>query len=115
MQPKTNPMAQAWLRAANDLDIRVQHPFTFTTSTGAVATTHGVFLPDFGSPAGTLLLCRFDADDVCELAEDTQFFRSALNPQHYEPYRRDLYIETLNDWGWFGSASPPPSWFTGAP
>jgi hypothetical protein len=115
MHYKTNPMAQAWLTAASDLHIRVQHPFTFATSTGATATTQGVFLPDFGSPAGTLLLCRFDDDDVDELAEDTRFFLSAINPQYYEPYRRDLYIETLNDWGWFGSASARPSWFTGSP
>ena len=108
-------MAQAWLEAAEDLGIRVQHPFTFTTATGATATTESVFLPDFGSSAGTLLLCRFDADDVCELAEETAFFRSALNPQSYEPYRRDLYIDTLNDWGWFGFPPARPSWFTGAP
>jgi hypothetical protein len=115
MQHETNPMAQAWLDAANDLGIRVQHPFTFTTPAGVTATTQGVFLPDFGGPDGTLLTCRFDADDVYEFAEQTPYFRSALNPHSYEPYCRELYIDTLNDWGWFGDPSNRPSWFTAAP
>src|SRR5690242_16620446 len=102
MQHKTNPMAQAWLDAAKDLGIRVEHPFTFTTKSGVTATTNGVFLPDFGNPAGTLLLCRFDADEVYDLAEEADFYGSSLNPDSYEPYRRELYIDTLNDWGWTG-------------
>ena len=108
-------MAQAWLDAANDLGIRVQHPFTFATTAGATATTGGVFLPDFGNPEGTLLTCRFDGDDVHELADQTPYFRSALNPKSYEPYRRGLYLDTLNDWGWFGDPSNRPSWYSAPP
>jgi hypothetical protein len=114
MHQETNPMARAWLDAAEDLGIRVKHPFTFTTTSGVSATTIGVYLPDFGAPAGALLLCRFDPHELQALAEDTDFFESALNPESYEPYRRDLYIDTLNDWGWFGARSSQPSWFTGA-
>jgi len=114
MQHVMNAMARAWLDAADDLGIRVIHPFSFTTKSGIAGTTRGVFLPDFGSPAGALLLCRFDSEELHRLAEDTDFFESALNPQSYEPYRRDLYIETLNDWGWFGAPSCQPAWFTGA-
>ena len=108
-------MAQAWLDAATDLGIRVVPPFTFKTKSGVTAVTKGVFLPDFGSPAGTLLVCRFDPDESSDLADDTDFFRSSLNPRGYEPYRRDLYIDTLNDWGWFGNKSNHPSWYTGEP
>lgn len=115
MHHDTNPMAQAWLDAARDPGIRVQHPFSFSTPAGATATTQGVFLPDFGSPDGTLLTCRFDPADVCELAEQTPCVTSALNPHSYEPYRRALYIDTLNDWSWFGDPSARPPWFTGSP
>lgn len=106
-------MAQAWLDAAADLGIRVVHPFTFKTKAGIMATTVGVYLPDFGSRWGALATCRFDSDELSDLANDTDLFESALNPRAYEPYRRELYIETLNDWGWYGVPAMRPSWFTG--
>jgi hypothetical protein len=108
-----NPMAQAWLDAAHDLGIRVEHPFCFTSRSGTTATTQGIYLPDFGSPSGTLLTCRFDGDAVCELADDSDYFQSGLNPHSYEPYDRSLFIDTLNDWGWFGATTDPPAWFGG--
>ena len=48
------------------------------------------------------------------MADETDYAQSALNPDSYEPYRRELYIDTLNDWGWFGPSTAEPSWFTGA-
>lgn len=110
----TNPMAQAWIDASNDLGIVVVHPFKFRTNNGNEATTQGVFLPDFGSPDGTLLLCRFDSDEIGELAEDLDYFQSGLSPFHYEPYQQEVFIEALNDWGWFGSQDRVPTWFAGA-
>ena len=109
-----NQMAQAWLDAAKDLGIRVQHPFMFTTKQGVTATCRGVFLPDFGGPKGALLTCRFDSDKTLDLTDDTDYFMSWLNPHNYEPYRREKYIDTLNDWGWFGDPAKVPSWFGGA-
>lgn len=106
-------MAQAWIDAAADLGIRVVHPFSFRTPGGAPSTTQGVFLPDFGSGRGTLLTCRFDPDEVQAAAEETDYFQSALSPLHYEPYDRAGFIETLDDWGWFGDASAVPAWFSG--
>ena len=114
MSQPGNTFAKAWLDAGNDLGIRVVHPFTFTNRIGATATTAGVYLPDFGAPAGTLLTCRFDSDQVHEAAEGTDFFQSALNPHSYEPYRREVFIEALNDWGWFGPSVATPPWFAGA-
>ena len=114
MSHEMNPMAKAWLEAGADLGIRVVHPFTFITPSGVSATTVGVCLPDFGAPSGTLLTCRFDPDEVHDAAEETDFFQSALSPHSYEPYRREVFIEALNDWGWFGPRDSTPSWFTGA-
>jgi hypothetical protein len=114
MSHGANPMAKAWLEAGADLGIRVVHPFTFTNRTGASATTVGVYLPDFGAPSGTLLTCRFDSDEVDEAAEETDFFISALSPRTYEPYRREVFVEALNDWGWFGPRDSAPPWFAGA-
>lgn len=112
MPHSLNPMAQAWLEAAGDLGIRVVHPARFITAKGTLATTQGVFLPDFGSEQGTLLTCRFDPDEVHEVAERADYFQSTLSPHHYEPYQRSTFVAALNDWGWFGSSSPP-DWFAG--
>ena len=104
-------MAQAWLDAAEDLGIRVVHPYRFVTRSGVSAMTVGVFLPDFGAPEGMLLLCRFDSDRIDELAEDTDYRQSGLSPHYYEPYSRARYVQTLSDWGWFGAADTPPAWY----
>jgi hypothetical protein len=90
----------------------VEHPYTFVAKDGTQRTTVGVFLPDFGSPEGALLTCRFDPDEVVEAADGTNCFRSFLSPGGYEPYDRGVFIDTLNDWGWFGQGPPPP-WFAG--
>ena len=109
---RRNPAAQAWIDASRDLGIRYIHPFTFTTRDGRRLTTTGGWLPDFGGPQGTLLLTRFDPDWMDVDDSEVRYYSSALNPRGYEPYRRPRYIETLNDWGWFGASAPPP-WFTG--
>jgi hypothetical protein len=31
--------------------------------------------------------------------DDTAYYSSGLNPTSYEPYCREMYVETLNDWG----------------
>jgi hypothetical protein len=30
-------------------------------------------------------------------------------------YNRQLFIDTLNDWGWFGEKGAEPPWYTGKP
>jgi len=107
-----NPAAQAWIEASGDLGIRYIHRFIFATKDGRRFTTTGGHLPDFGGPHGTILQTRFDPDSMDGSVDDTDFYSSGLNPEYYEPYRREVYIETLNDWGWFGAGSPP-DWFTG--
>ncbi|MDX2022642.1 MAG: hypothetical protein SF187_20570 [Deltaproteobacteria bacterium] len=107
----TNPMAQSWLDAADDLGIRVVHPFRFTTASGIAAETVGVFLPDFGCKDGMLLTCRFDPDELYELVDDTPYRTSGLSPRYYEPYSRRRFMQTLADWGWFGPEDQRPQWY----
>src|SRR5947209_2661130 len=108
----SNPAAQAWIEARRDLGIRYIHPFTFKTKDGRRFTTTGGWLPDFGGPRGTVLLTRFDPESMDESVDDADYYSSGLNPECYEPYQRERYIETLNDWGWYGKETPP-SWFGG--
>lgn len=107
----TNPAAQAWIDASHDLGIEFVHPFTFTTKGGRKFTTTGGLVSHFGSPTGTLVITRYDSVEVSEASEDTDFCLTGLNPNSYEPYHRDTYIETLNEWGWFGPNDKKPLWF----
>ena len=66
----TNPMARAWLDAADDLGIRVTHPFKFVAPSGAEVETLGVHLPDFGAwyarvPQGRLLVLQSNDYFAC--------------------------------------------------
>jgi hypothetical protein len=103
-------MARSWLDARDDLGIRVIHPFRFRALSGEEVETVGVYLPDFGSPDGMLLLCRFDSDRVHELADETPFCSSGLSLNFYEPYNRERFMKALSDWGWYGPAEEKPTW-----
>jgi len=107
-----NPAIQAWIDASEDLGFRFVHPHTFTTKGGRQIIAGG-WLPDFGSPLGALIITRFDSQEASDGSEDTDYFISGLNPAQYEPYCREVYVETLNDWGWFGPEEQIPSWFKG--
>ena len=104
-------MAQAWLDARDDLQIRVVHPFRLVAASGQEAETVGVYLPDFGCPRGTVLLCRLDTDELSELLDTTEYFSSGLNPRYFEPYRRKRFVQALSDWGWYGSPDATPGWY----
>ena len=111
----TNPAAQAWIDASRDLGIRYVHPFTFMTRDGRTATTTGGWLPEFGGPLGTVLTTRFDDDWLDDEIVGLGYYTSRLSPHSYEPYRREIYIETLNDSGWYGPPEAKPSWYTAEP
>lgn len=38
-----------------------------------------------------------------------------MNEGAYADYDREVFVDTLNDWGWFGDAQRAPAWFTGRP
>jgi len=105
-------MSEAWRIAAEDLGIRVTAPFLLEGAQGnaiaVVALVHG-----FGAPAGTLAgTIEDDFEVLCGLAEHSQLYVSLLNPDRYSQYERQLFVDTLNDWGWFGNGVPP-QWYTG--
>lgn len=109
-------IAAAWQHAADDLGITVE---TLRSSATACdrRVPFAVWIKDFGSPKGTV--CRFysedrhEEEDFAEWARAKDFFWSLLFDS-YRQYDRELFIDTLNDWGWFGTESPPP-WYSGQP
>ncbi len=76
----------------------------------------GVLVAEFSSPEGMLCSIRESSNrnlnDRCE-ADGQGASRSVLGAS-YLTYDRPLFIETLNDWGWFGEGAAP-AWFTREP
>jgi len=95
-------ISDAWKRAADDLEIRVVAPFAIV-SDGETWNFEALVL-DFGSGQGAVVMSQ-----VSERRLDRWF--SILYPI-YRQYERDHFIDTLNDWGWFG-VGEPPAWYAG--
>jgi hypothetical protein len=103
-------ISAAWQTAGSELDVRVVAPCEVRTASGKVVVCEA-YLPDFGSPKGAIVL-GYDGTDT---------FRSQLGEYwcsvSYEPYEKfspTLFVDTLNDWGWFGAIGMQPNWYGGA-
>jgi hypothetical protein len=106
-------IADPWRTAAQDLGLHVEIPFSLLdiddTLVEYIALVHG-----FGAPAGTLIY-TYTADNRSVLSgvgSSRGYFVSGLNPAIYGLYDRQEFIDTLEDWGWFGEGAPP-MWYTG--
>src|SRR5438105_3023706 len=97
-------MIAAWKWAAEDLGIEVVSPFVLGRD------EFPVHIPLFGRSAGALPIWIGDQRSRRD-AELKGFFVSLLNPEVYCKHDRALFIETLVDWGWFGSADRTPDWY----
>jgi hypothetical protein len=96
-------IANAWLDAADDLGISVISPFVLKDENGEEYSFIAL-IKDVGSPQGTLICLPEQWDDFgySALAEEQSYYCSGLYAQSYSKYDREHFIETLNDWGWFG-------------
>jgi hypothetical protein len=70
---------------------------------------------DFGSSSGTLLFCvgSEPSSDQLRAVRDVGYFYSLLNAESYDRYAERHFVDTLNDWGYFGARSDTPQWYTG--
>jgi len=69
---------------------------------------------DFGSSHGTIVLGRHIAPGLARSTAKAQGrYVSLIDEVSYSSYDRKLFIETLNDWGWYGEPGEAPSWYTG--
>ncbi|MCX6602279.1 MAG: hypothetical protein NTV52_01650 [Acidobacteria bacterium] len=104
-------ISDAWQQAAADLGITVVAPVSLTTDRGQIESFEAHIL-DFGGPKGTIAgaLESYLNDSPTRLG----YYFSSLFPS-YRVYERQLFIDTLNDWGWFGGEDRAPDWYTGEP
>jgi hypothetical protein len=56
----------------------------------------------FGRPIGTVISVMDQPSDGHGHPQTDKYFRSILNGECYRTYDRELFIETLDDWHYFG-------------
>jgi hypothetical protein len=104
-------ISEAWKQAADDLGVLVVAPFILTTTDGEPLIFEAHIL-NFGGPNGTV--AGNEETQFGKLKQLGSFFCSNLYAS-YRRYDRQHFIDTLNDWGWFGEKGKEPVWYTGKP
>jgi hypothetical protein len=104
-------ISQAWLEAAKDLGIRVTAPFMMHLAHDKLLI-YEAHVQDFGGPKGTVV--GMVDDRLGDSRTAGGYYCSNLAPS-YRSYKRQHFIDTLNDWGWFGPMELRPDWYTGKP
>ena len=103
----------AWHQAAADLGIRFTSPFTVTLPDGRLVESLG-FIHHFGRRVGTSISVLGEpSSKMARLKADDDYFQSMLG-SGYARYVREDFIETLNDWGYFGPVASRPAWYSPA-
>ena len=106
-----SPISRAWLTAEAELGIRIEAPAVVVLGGASVECV--AYLPDFGSANGAAAFARSAKPELAK-RHDGEPFRSVLDDDLYCEFDRELFIATLDDWGWLGEGLPPP-WYTGKP
>jgi hypothetical protein len=108
MSTPPDDLVRAWLEAAEDLGIDVTAPYAVGDQ------TFGALIAGFGAGRGTVVDWQGSDNTTADLAA-AGYYLSIVSPQAYGVYARDLFRETLDDWGWHGDPQHQPPWYTGAP
>ncbi|MEO6001759.1 MAG: hypothetical protein ABIZ04_04120 [Opitutus sp.] len=102
----------AWRVAAKELNFDFVAPFAIEDA-GDRVSFHG-FVRDFGGPHGTVFLaCETFGEDfgrALELAKEKGYFCSRISAEVYGSFDREIFLEVLRDWGWFGHDANRPEW-----
>jgi hypothetical protein len=106
-------ISKAWRRAAIDLGIRVVTPFEMVSESG-VSELFEAHILDFGGPKGTVVGNQDGDFGQNELRSRMGYYASNLHAS-YRTYTKQFFIDTLNDWKWFGEPGREPEWYTGKP
>lgn len=98
---------EAWQITADDLKLSVSFPWKQNEY------ELGILIRDFGSKKGTIVT-GLNTNLDFKKVEKEGYYYSQLG-QGYEKYEKSLYIDTLNDWGYFGDNENRPDWYNGKP
>lgn len=101
----------AWKEAAADLGIRFTSPFVITTSEGH-RQAHLGLVHSFGHRGGTVISVLHEPSEYSARPPSNEHYWSVLGPP-YAGYNRQTFMDTLNDWQFFGEMGECPLWYAG--
>lgn len=105
---------EAWRRAASELGFEFVSPHAIED--GERRTEYHGFIRNFGGPIGTVFIAgeSFDVGigDCALIAKQQGYFFSRLNAEVYGTFDREVFVETLTDWGYFGESGVAPEWLS---
>jgi len=104
-------ISSAWKTAGSELGIEVVAPFGVVVGNRDVEVE--AYISNFGGPKGTVVLSESTSKHQKELSK-LGYYVSILFPS-YRRYSRQHFVDTLDDWQWFGDPVKCPSWYTGKP
>ena len=104
-------LIKAWSEAAKDLKLDIQYPFSLTLGSGTRIDAC-LLVKNFGRVNGAIIVSLEYSDNKLSWneIESADYYFSKLNPDVYDHYDRDIFIDTLRDWGWYGPESLRPEW-----
>jgi len=106
-------VVEAWRQAAQDLGIQFTSPFTAAIQGNRIECIG--FVPHFGRRIGTIISVLNQPSSLADLVSkwrNEDYYISVLGPG-YGNYDRQSFIDTLDDWQFFGPNSERPAWYTG--
>lgn len=101
----------AWKEAATDLGFEFTSPFVVTLPDGSCHEHLGL-VHRFGRRIGALISVHHEPSEKTPRPVGDDYFWSILGPI-YKRYERQSFIDTLDDWQFFGPQSERPDWYTG--
>jgi hypothetical protein len=101
----------AWKKAAADLGIQFTSPFIATLADGSTHEHLGL-VHRFGRRVGTLIRVLHEPSEKSPHPAGDDYYFSILAPD-YGHYERQLFIDTLDDWQFFGPDAERPEWYSG--
>ena len=113
MSPDEQRVSEAWQQAAQDLGFRFTPSFPITLDEQAYRFLGLVH--DFGGPKGALLAIYEPEHPLSEYPEPEGYHVSLLNASSYDHYERQHFIDTLDDFQWFGPDTERQAWYSGKP
>lgn len=101
----------AWKEAAANLGIQFTAPFTITLPDGKQQECLGL-VRKFGRRVGTIIAVIGEPSEPSDPLTTDDYFWSILG-QSYCSFNRQRFMDTLDDWKFFGPVSEQPSWYSG--
>ncbi len=104
------PLIKAWKTAAQELGLDIISPLRMNTENGKVS--YPVLVKNFGGKKGTIIARHVLFIDY-PMPKHKDYYFSAVNADSYSKYNREKFIETLEDWGYYGDETNKPEWYDG--